>query len=84
MTALWAIITGNPIVRALGVAIMAVLGVLTFGKVKHREGVKEERSRREAADAKETIQAHEDRQDVEDRIATDDNARDSLRSKWRE
>ncbi len=83
MTALWAIISGNPIARALGIAIMAVLGVLTFGKIKRREGVKDERSRRDAADAKKTIKAHKERSDVEADVARGGDARDRLRSDWR-
>jgi len=63
-----AAITGNPIARALGIAIMAVLGVLTFGKIKRREGVKEGR-KEERAEAKQKDIEHA--QDIRERVATD-------------
>lgn len=52
--ALWTILTTNKLARALGIAVMAVLGVLTFGAIKKREGANGERanqaeSRAEAA-----------------------------------
>ena len=50
--ALWAIITGNRIARALGIAVMAVLGVLTFGAVKKREGAQDQKAKHDAANAK--------------------------------
>ena len=82
--ALWAIITGNRIARALGIAVMAVLGVLTFGAVKKREGAKDQKAKQDAANAKATIQALETRNEIEDRIARDGDARGKLHDKWRE
>lgn len=64
----WRLLTGNPIARALGIAIIAVLGVLTFGKVKRREGVKVGR-KEERAEAKKRDTEHA--QDIRDRVATD-------------
>jgi len=45
-------ITGSRIARTIGLAIMAVLGVLTFGAVKKREGVRDAKAKRAAQDAK--------------------------------
>ena len=69
---------------ALGAVLMAVAGVLTFGAIKKREGRKEARADAAAEAARETIKAHEVRNEVEDRIAAGGNARDRLRSDWRE
>ena len=52
MTALWTILTTNKFARALGIAVMAVLGVLTFGAVKKREGAKDQKAKQDAANAK--------------------------------
>jgi hypothetical protein len=84
MTWLWAIITGNPIARAIGAALVAAAGILTFGAIKKREGRKEAVAKRAAQDAKATIQAHEDRNEVEADISRAGNARDRLRGEWRE
>jgi len=80
---LWHIITNNPIARAIGAAMVAVAGVLTFGAIKKREGRKEAVAERAAEDAKKTIQAHEDRKDVEDRIARGGSSKQRLRERWR-
>lgn len=42
----------NRLARAIGVALMAVLAVLTFGKIERRKGVKAERQRQATAEAK--------------------------------
>ena len=82
--ALWTILTTNKLARALGIAVMAVLGVLTFGAVKKREGAKDQKAKQDVANAKATIQALEARDEVEDRIARDGDARGKLHDKWRE
>lgn len=38
MSALWSLIINNRIARYIGGALLAILGVLTFGVVKKREG----------------------------------------------
>lgn len=82
--ALWTILTTNKLARALGIAVMAVLGVLTFGAVKKREGAQDQKAKHDAANAKATIQALETRNEIEDRIARDGDARGKLHDKWRE
>ena len=84
ITTLWTILTTNKLARALGIAVMAVLGVLTFGAVKKREGAQDQKAKHDAANAKATIQALEARDEVEDRIARDGDARGKLHDKWRE
>jgi len=84
ITTLWTILTTNKLARALGIAVMAVLGVLTFGAVKKREGAKDQKAKQDVANAKATIQALEARDEVEDRIARDGDARGKLHDKWRE
>lgn len=49
---IWRIITGNPIARAIGGALVAVAGILTFGAIKKREGAQAARSEAAAKDAK--------------------------------
>ncbi len=84
IAAIWTILTTNKLARALGIAVMAVLGVLTFGAVKKREGAKDQKAKQDVANAKATIQALEARDEVEDRIARDGDARGKLHDKWRE
>ena len=84
IAAIWTILTTNKLARALGIAVMAVLGVLTFGAVKKREGAKDQKAKQDAANAKATIQALETRNEIEDRIARDGDARGKLHDKWRE
>ena len=52
---IWGFLTGNKIARTIGLAVMAGLGVLTFGAVKKREGVQSAKAKQaaEAAKAKE-------------------------------
>lgn len=50
--ALWTILTTNKLARALGIAVMAILGVLTFGAVKKREGAQDQKAKQDAANAK--------------------------------
>ena len=52
---IWSFLTGNKIVRTIGMVVMAVLGVLTFGAVKKREGAQGAKAKQaaEAARAKE-------------------------------
>lgn len=73
---IWRLITGNPIARAIGGALVAVAGILTFGAIKKREGAQAARSKAaaEAAKAKEkTIE------DVLRETASDDPADDIRR-----
>jgi hypothetical protein len=56
---IWTFLTGNRIARTIGLAVMAVLGVLTFGAVKKREGAQEARSEAAAKAAKADREAHE-------------------------
>jgi hypothetical protein len=65
-------------------ALVAVAGFWGYGKVKKREGAVERDAKRDAADAKETIKALEGRNAVEDDVARTGNARDRLRSDWKE
>lgn len=81
--ALWTILTTNKLARALGIAVMAVLGVLTFGAVKKREGARDQKAKTDAANARETIKAHEERTDVEADVARGGNARDRLHADWK-
>lgn len=70
---IWRLITGNPIARAIGGALVAIAGILTFGAIKKREGARAARSKAaaEAAKAKEkTIE------DVLRETASDDPADD--------
>ena len=52
MTALWALITSNPIARALAKVLGLVLAVLTFGAWQRRQGAVAERQRQAEAKAK--------------------------------
>lgn len=81
---IWATILQSRIARWIGAAVMGALAILTFGKIKRREGVKDERAKRDVADAKETIEAFETRNEVEADVSRGGNARDRLRSDWRE
>lgn len=65
-------------------ALAAVAGIWGYGKVKKREGAVERDAKRDAADAKETIEALEARNEIEADIARRGDARDRLRSDWRE
>jgi len=84
MTALWALITGSALGRAVAKIGALVLAVLTFGAYQRRSGAKDQKAKTDAAQAKETIKAHEVRNEVEDDVARGGNARDRLRSDWRE
>lgn len=81
---IWATIRQSRIVRWIGTALAAAAFVLTFGQFKRREGVKDERAKRDVADAKETIEALETRNEVEADVSRGGNARDRLRQSWRE
>lgn len=52
MTALWAILTGNPIARALAKVLALVLAVLTFGAWQRRQGQKALKGRQAEATLK--------------------------------
>lgn len=66
MTAIiWNFLIGNKIARTIGMVVMAVLGVLTFGAVKKREGARD--AKRKAAEARaDTIEKAEKIEDAVD------------------
>lgn len=49
MTALWALLTDNPIARALAKVLALVLAVLTFGAWQRRQGAAKARQRQAEA-----------------------------------
>jgi hypothetical protein len=49
---IWQFLTGNKIARTIGMVVMAVLGVLTFGAMKKREGARDARQKRAEATVK--------------------------------
>ena len=61
---IWSLLTGNRLVRAVGAALVAVAGVLTFGALKRRE-----RAQAARADAKDKDYEHA--QDIRDRVVDD-------------
>ena len=79
---IWAIVSDSEIARMIGVAVMAVLGVLGYGKLKQRQGAKGQKAKQDAANAKETIEALETRNEVEANIARDGSAKQRLRDRW--
>lgn len=85
MSALWSIISEflQPFMGYISGGIVIILCLWGKSKMDKRRGRKEERMRREAADAKETIKAHEVRDDVEDDIARGGSAKQRLRERWR-
>lgn len=44
ISVIWSLLTGNRLVRAVGAALVAVAGVLTFGALKRREGAQAARA----------------------------------------
>lgn len=70
---IWRLITGNRIARTVGMIVMAVLGVLTFGAVKKREGAKAARSEA-AVKAAKGYQKTTERMQNEDAAMGDDPA----------
>lgn len=65
-------------------AVLAVIGLLGYGKAKEIKGRKAADAKRDAADAKETIKAHEVRDEVEADVSRGGDARDRLRADWSE
>lgn len=62
---LWNFLIGNKIARTIGMIVMAVLGVLTFGAIKKREGARD--AKRKAAEARaKTIEKAEKIEDAVD------------------
>jgi tetrahydromethanopterin S-methyltransferase subunit G len=78
----WTFLTGNKIARTIGMVVMAVLGVLTFGAVKKREGAQDAKAKQAVKDAKAYRKTNERMQDA-DAAMGDDPAvlRDSLRKR---
>ena len=84
MGLVWSLLTGNPIARMLAKVGGLVLLVVTFGAWQRRDAVRDDRAKRDLADAKETIKAHEVRNEVDDRVAREPDARGKLRADWSE
>ena len=74
---IWRLITGNPIARAIGGALVAISGILTFGAIKKREGAQAARSEAAAKAAKAKEKTIED---VLRETASDDPA-DAIRKR---
>lgn len=66
---------GNKIARTIGMVVMAVLGVLTFGAVKKREGARDAKAKQAAAQAKADREAHERMNDADLGIGATDSER---------
>ena len=79
---IWRLITGNPIARAIGGALVAIAGILTFGAIKKREGAQAAKAKQATKDAKAYRDTTERMQDA-DAAMGDDPAvlRDSLRKR---
>ncbi len=80
---IWAILTGNPIARALAKVLGLVLAVLTFGAWQRRQGAAKARHRQAEARAEEF---KETTKDVANETISDDpvdDIRDRLRERGR-
>jgi len=80
---IWAILTGNPIARALAKVLGLVLAVLTFGAWQRRQGAAKARQRQAEARAEEF---KETTKDVANETISDDpvdDIRDRLRERGR-
>ena len=75
---IWAILTGNPIARALAKGLGLVLAVLTFGAWQRRQGAAKARQRQAEAQAKSDQQSHERMNHAE----TGADMSDDDRTKW--
>ncbi len=75
---IWAILTGNPIARAIAKVLGLVLAVLTFGAWQRRQGAVMARQRQAEAQAKADQQSHERMNHAE----TGANMSDDDRAKW--
>jgi len=69
----------NKIARTIGMVVMAVLGVLTFGAVKKREGARDAKAKRAAQDAK----AHQKTIEEVLRETPSDDPADDIRDRMR-
>jgi hypothetical protein len=72
---IWSLLTGNRLVRAVGAALVAVAGVLTFGALKRREGAQAARADAAVKAAKADKQAHERMNDADLGIGATDGER---------
>jgi hypothetical protein len=72
---IWTFLTGNKIARTIGMVVMAVLGVLTFGAVKKREGAQGQKAKQAEAQAKAEAKAHERMNDADLGIGATDSER---------
>lgn len=82
MTWIIGLLFNNKIARTIGMVVMAVLGVLTFGAVKKREGARDAKAKADLRDLKGFKKTTERMQDA-DAAMGDDPAvlRDSLRKR---
>jgi hypothetical protein len=68
---IWQFLTGNRIARTIGMVVMAVLGVLTFGAVKKREGARDAKAKRDIQDLKGFKKTTERMQDADAAMGDD-------------
>lgn len=80
MTFLWSLLINNRIARFIGGALVAILGVLTFGAIKKREGAQAAKSAQQAKDAKAYVDTRK-KIDAVDRASSGDDARAKLRDR---
>jgi hypothetical protein len=72
---IWTFLTGNRIARTIGLAVMAVLGVLGYGKLQERRGAQSAKAKQAEAKAKADAQAHERMNDADLGIGATDSER---------
>jgi hypothetical protein len=76
---IWALLQSR-LARWIGAAVMGALAVLTFGAIKRREGVTQERARQAARDAQAERETHERINNADTGAGLDDDQRvDRLR-----
>ena len=75
LLALWRLITGNPIARAIGGAVAALAALWAYGMAKKREGASTARADAAAKAAKADQQAHERMNDADLGIGATDGER---------
>ena len=56
---IWNFLIGNKIARTIGMVVMAVLGVLTFGQLKRSQGAREAKAKQAQQQAAADRKAHE-------------------------
>ncbi len=68
---IWNFLIGNKLARTIGMAVMAVLGVMTFGAVKKREGAQSAKAKQAVRDAKAYRETNERMQDADAAMGDD-------------